>query len=195
MPMEVYTDTPLVSITGPVAIVKDPKDGTNGSLTVAGAIVASSTLGLSGVLTAATGITVTAGGLTVTAGGLTVTAGGLTVTAGGITISAGGLTVTGGASIDQLYGGMSASAVATSSSGTIASNVRHSRVSPAAAVTAVVLATGTQSGQTVVVDNRAAGTNTVTFAASSTSNVAGGTGVVISGLTNRLFVWDGSLWN
>ena len=191
MPMEVFTDAALVSITGPVTIVKEPKDGTNGSLTVAGAVVASSTLAVSGVLTAASGVNIT--GALVASSTLVVS--GAVTAATGLTISAGGLTVTGGGSLDQLWGGLSATAVAVATSGTISASTRISRVNPAAAVTAMVMASGTTNGQTVTISNEAAGTNTVTFAASATSNVMGGTGVVISGLTNRILVWNGSLWN
>lgn len=182
MPMDVFTDTSLVNITGGVSITKDVQNGIAGNLTVAG------TTTQSGVVTAATGVSVTAGGITVTAGGVSITAGSLT--------AGGGAAVTGGASIDQMWGGLSASAVSLTNAGTIAVNTRVSRFTSTAAVTGMIMTTGTQNGQTVVVDNRTTtGSFTATFAASGTSNVLGGTGVVISGMTNRLFVWDGSFWN
>ena len=68
------------------------------------------------------------------------------------------------------------------------------RVSPAAAVTGVILAAGQFSGDVVIVVNEAAAANTVTFAAVGTSNVADGTSSVIAGLTARRFVWSGSKW-
>ncbi len=68
-----------------------------------------------------------------------------------------------------------------------------SRVNPAAARTGCILQTGTQSGQIVWVVNEAAAANSITFAASGTSNVADGTSDVIAGLTARCFVWNGSL--
>ncbi|HLI05205.1 MAG TPA: hypothetical protein VKV40_01400 [Ktedonobacteraceae bacterium] len=71
-----------------------------------------------------------------------------------------------------------------------------SRVNPAAARTGCILQAGTQSGQIVWVVNEAASANSITFAASGTSNVADGTADAIVGLSARLFVWDGStsLW-
>ena len=123
MPLDVFTDTPLVSITGAVTIGKDPKDGTNGTLAVAGAasfasavtatgsLIASSNLSVTGSLIAGTftgsitaasslavasGLSIAAGGETITAGGLSITAGGATVTAGGLLITAGGETIASG---------------------------------------------------------------------------------------------------
>lgn len=91
----------------------------------------------------------------------------------------------------------SATAVATASSGTIATaNIGVSRVNPAAAITGVILAAGAYPGQQCWVVNEAAAANTVTMAASGTSNVADGVNCVIPGLQSRLFVWDSgqSLW-
>ena len=70
------------------------------------------------------------------------------------------------------------------------------RVSPAGAVTGIILQAGTSAGQTCLVVNEAVAANTVTFAASGTSNVADGTSSVIAGLNARRFVWDSgtSLW-
>lgn len=69
-------------------------------------------------------------------------------------------------------------------------------VSPGAAVTGVILGAGAAEGQVVTVINRAAAANTITFAASGTSNVADGVSDVIAGLTSRQFVWDtnSNLW-
>jgi hypothetical protein len=63
-------------------------------------------------------------------------------------------------------------------------------VNPAAAVTGVILEAGTVDGQMITIVNRAAGANSVTFAAAGTSNVADGTSSVIAGLTARRYVWD-----
>jgi hypothetical protein len=91
----------------------------------------------------------------------------------------------------------SATAAALATSGTIAvAGVGVSRVNPTAAVTAIVLGSGTVIGQKVTVINaNATGSNSITFAASATSNVAEGTSTgVISGLRAAEFAWDGSLW-
>ncbi|HEY6543197.1 MAG TPA: hypothetical protein VIZ18_19800 [Ktedonobacteraceae bacterium] len=102
----------------------------------------------------------------------------------------------------QIAGGgvapaQSATAVAIANTGTIATaNIGVSRVSPASAVTGVILAAGTIPGQLVWVVNEAVATNSVTFAASGTSNVADGVNDILSGLQSRLYVWDSatSLW-
>lgn len=105
-----------------------------------------------------------------------------------------------------LAGPISATAAATATSGTIATQITQSvqngqapylevsRVNPAAAITGVILQGGAFDGQTVVVVNEATALNTVTFAAAGTSNVAGGVGVVIPGQTAATFVWRGTLW-
>lgn len=91
----------------------------------------------------------------------------------------------------------SASAAAVATNGTITTaGVSVARVAPTGAVTGVILAVGTTGGQVCTVVNEAVAANTVTFAASGTSNVADGTSSVIAGLTARRFVWDSgvSLW-
>ena len=91
----------------------------------------------------------------------------------------------------------SATAVATATSGTIATaSLKVSRVSPTAAVTGVILAVGTYDGQDVWVVNEATAANTVTFAASGTSNVAAGTAAVIAGAAASHFIWSSGtlLW-
>jgi hypothetical protein len=88
-------------------------------------------------------------------------------------------------------------AVATGNGGLIATaNLTVSRVSPAGAITAVVLQAGTRPGQRCTVINEAIAANTITFAAAGTSNVADGTSDQIAGLISREFVWDTvtSLW-
>ena len=85
----------------------------------------------------------------------------------------------------------SATAVVTAGSGTIATDgLSTSRVAPAGAVTGVILGAGGFQDQEVTVVNESAAGNTITFAASGTSNVADGTGDVIAGLTARKFKWD-----
>jgi hypothetical protein len=148
--------------------------------TAVGSLVASSVVNASGLVTAATGISVTAGGITVTAGGISVTAG--------------GTTVAGGLQADQLGGGCTSTAgVATSNAATVATNTRISKVSPTAAVTSCVMATGTFPGQTVTILNeQATGSNAVSFAITSgASNLANAAStIVISGLKSQTFVWD-----
>lgn len=79
--------------------------------------------------------------------------------------------------------------------GTINTGVGVARVSPAAARTGIILQAGTQAGQMCMVINEAASANSITFAASS-SNVSGGSSVVIAGGAKQIFVWDSSvsLW-
>lgn len=70
------------------------------------------------------------------------------------------------------------------------------RVTTAGAVTGVILQAGTKAGQQVIVIHEGAAANTITFAASGTSNVADGTSAVITGPAQKMFVWDSvtSLW-
>jgi hypothetical protein len=91
----------------------------------------------------------------------------------------------------------STTAPALATSGTITtSGVTTARVSPAGAVTGVILQAGTYAGQPITVINEAVATNSVTFAASGTSNVADGVSSVIPGLRANSFTWDSSvsLW-
>jgi hypothetical protein len=86
---------------------------------------------------------------------------------------------------------------AVTTGGTIStSNTSCVRVSPAAAVTGVILGAGSVDGQRVTISNEATAANTITFAAAGTSNVADGTSSVIAGLTARSFVWvaNSSRW-
>lgn len=70
------------------------------------------------------------------------------------------------------------------------------RVTAAAAVTGLILAAGARAGQQVTVVHEGVAANTLTFAASGTSNVADGTSDVITGPSARAFVWDSvtALW-
>ncbi len=91
----------------------------------------------------------------------------------------------------------STTADAVASSGTISTTkVGVARVSPTAAVTGVILQPGSTYGQECWVINEATSANSVTFAASATSNVAGGTSVVIAGAAAAHFLWDAytNLW-
>jgi hypothetical protein len=86
-------------------------------------------------------------------------------------------------------------AIAIATGGTIPTStaglpIGQVRVSPAAAVTGVILQQGLYNGQAVWVVNEAVAANTVTFAAAGTSFVADGAGAALAGLTGRLFVWD-----
>lgn len=70
------------------------------------------------------------------------------------------------------------------------------RCTAAAACTGVILQLGQFRGQAVDIFNESAAANTITFAASGTSNVADGTSDAIAGLTCRRYVWNDqtSLW-
>ena len=60
----------------------------------------------------------------------------------------------------------------------------------------MILTTGLRDGQHVKVVNFADAAEDITFAASATSNVAGGTSVVISQFETAEFVWNATraLW-
>lgn len=91
----------------------------------------------------------------------------------------------------------STSAQVIAGAGTIlVQNLRTVRLAPAAAVTGVIMAAGYASGHTVTLVNESAAASTITFAASGTSRVAGGVGVVLAGLAKLILVWDSStnLW-
>lgn len=75
-------------------------------------------------------------------------------------------------------------------------NIGVVRVTAGAAVTGIILQAGTRPGQHVDIVHEGAAANTITFAASGTSNVADGTSDVITGPAAHTFVWDSitSLW-
>lgn len=73
---------------------------------------------------------------------------------------------------------------------TLPANTSVVRVNPGAAVTGIILPTGTINGQIIVVINIAAAADTVTFAAAATSHVADGVAAVITGPAMKVFVWD-----
>lgn len=91
----------------------------------------------------------------------------------------------------------SASAQVIAGAGTIiVLNLRTVRLAPAAAVTGVIMAAGYGPGQTVTLVNESIAASSITFAASGTSRVAGGVGVVIAGVSKMILTWDSStnLW-
>lgn len=110
------------------------------------------------------------------------------------------ITVTGdkGITCKNLSGGVSSTAQALATSGTItAHGVRIARIAPTAAVTAIVIQQGDFDGQELTIINETTtGTFTATAAASGTSNVADGTSFVLSGLRSAKLNWDAStsLW-
>lgn len=69
------------------------------------------------------------------------------------------------------------------------------RINPGSAVTGIILQAGTQPGQKCVVVNENS-TNSATFAASGTSNVADGVSSVVANLRSASFYWDSvqALW-
>lgn len=97
--------------------------------------------------------------------------------------------LTSGASGPVLLHANAAQTVATA--GTIATaGLSVSRVNPSAgSATGVILAAGTVDGQVCIVENDHA-TNTVTFAAAATSNVADGASDAIAALRAATFVWN-----
>jgi hypothetical protein len=84
------------------------------------------------------------------------------------------------------------SSSAPATGGTIAVTSPVANVAPTAAITGVILASGTTTGQIVTVLNNS--TFSITFAASGTSHVADGVSDVIAADTARDFIWNGSLW-
>lgn len=75
--------------------------------------------------------------------------------------------------------------------GTIATDQRVTSVYAfAGGSTGAILAPAFWDGQQVTVCNLAIASNTITFAAQGTSNVANGTQVVINGAASRTFVWN-----
>lgn len=119
------------------------------------------------------------------------------VSTGAVTVGA-SLTVTGNLSATSslllssgIYYKVSATTPAIANDGTIATaNVSVARVTPAGAVTGIIIGAGAADGQQLVVVNNGAGASTLTMATAATSNVADGTACVIAGLTARSFVWD-----
>jgi hypothetical protein len=78
------------------------------------------------------------------------------------------------------------------SSGTIAITSPVSIVAPTAAITGMILTSGTVVSQTVTIINNSA--YTITFAAVATSHVADGVSDIIAALTSRTYIWSGTSW-
>lgn len=105
-------------------------------------------------------------------------------------VAAGGtLAVTGTATFNGgTYFSHTSAAVPTNGSTIATGGVTVSRVNPAGSVTGVILQAGNAAGQKVVVINESS--NTVTFAAAGTSNVANGTSMVIGATEAAAFYWN-----
>ena len=118
---------------------------------------------------------------------LTVTDGGTLTLSGPVTQPSGSGTL----AVNQNTG----AAPSIGNGGTIATaGLVESRVTTGGAVTGAILQAGTISGQVVFAVNTSA--NTITFAASGTSNVANGVTSVIAANSKIIFVWDSvtALW-
>ena len=92
----------------------------------------------------------------------------------------------------------SLTAPAIASSGTIATaGLGITRVTPAAAVTAVILQPGTINGQLIIVSNEGTSTHSITFDTANNSNVADGSSDAISAGTSALYWWSTAtnLWS
>lgn len=81
-------------------------------------------------------------------------------------------------------------ATTVAGSATIDTSNYWTRITNAGAITGIILEAGVKNGQKflLTVDKDAVGS--VTFAAAGTSNVGGGTGVVITAGSSREFIWD-----
>jgi len=90
------------------------------------------------------------------------------------------------------YAETASSSSSLATGGTIAITNPVTIVAPTAAVTGVILTSGTVTGQTQTVLNNSA--YSITFAAVSTSHVADGTSDVIAANTARSFIWSGTSW-
>jgi hypothetical protein len=104
-------------------------------------------------------------------------------------------TTAGGGLWDTDFQSPSAQVIGTA--GTITSgSLKTIRLAPTGAVTGVIMTAAQKDGQIAILVNESTGADSVTFAASGTSRVAGGTGVVLAGLTKLILVWDSAtnLW-
>jgi hypothetical protein len=111
----------------------------------------------------------------------------------------GSASVTGTVKAGVVQQNQAAGTVQTLSTGntiTVAANQSSVRVTAGGAVTGIIIAPGTLGGQLLTVIHEGAAANTLTMAASGTSNVANGVSCVITGPSARLFVWDSitALW-
>ena len=87
----------------------------------------------------------------------------------------------------------SATAIATSGTINTQGQPEIIRVAPTGNVTGVIMQIGTAAGHTIFLRNESA--FTLTFAAQATSNVAGGTSVVVAAWSTRAMTFDGTNWN
>lgn len=113
--------------------------------------------------------------------------------------ASGNLTVTGTVKAGVLQANQAGGTVQTLATGntiTVAANQSSVRVTAAGAVTGIILGAGTLAGQMLSVIHEGAAANTLTMAASGTSNVAAGATCVLSGLAAHIFIWDAvtALW-
>ena len=93
--------------------------------------------------------------------------------------------------------GQSATTPDPGANGTInTANLGITRVTPAAARAGCILQAGTQPGQLVIVRNEGSQANSITFAASGTSNVSDGVNDIILGGQDALYEWSSTanLW-
>jgi hypothetical protein len=106
----------------------------------------------------------------------------------------GNLTILGNAKFGQLQMAQATGTVQTLATGNtvnIPANVSAIRVTAAAAVTGIIIPAATGApGAMLCVIHEGAAANTITFAASGTSNVADGASDVITGPSAALFIWD-----
>jgi len=90
-----------------------------------------------------------------------------------------------------------AQAVATGTAAiSVPPNCSSIKLTAAAATTGASLPAGMYDGQLLFITITTAAANTVTFAASGTSNVAGGTAASLAGLSTHILRWDAAaaLW-
>ena len=122
------------------------------------------------------------------------TPGNLNTDNGAVNTDGNGNTKTGTLSEAQTTG--TVQTLATGNTITTPANTGVVRVTAAAAVTGIIIGAGTNPGQRLTVIHEGAAANTVTFAASGTSNVADGASDAITGPSARTFVWDSitALW-
>ena len=99
-------------------------------------------------------------------------------------------------SIAEAQAGGTVQTLSTGNTITTKSGQGQVRVTAAAAVTGIILGVGVTPGQQLTVYHEGAAANTITFAASGTSNVADGASDVITGPSARIFKWDAvtALW-
>ncbi len=120
----------------------------------------------------------------------------------------GSLWLSGGTIYDDAVGNVTASSLAANQTTgtvqtlantntiTVAAGFGTVRVTAAGAVTGIIVPAGTRPGQQLVIIHEGAAANTLTMAASGTSNVANGTTCVLGGLAAHVLIWDSvtALW-